>query len=127
MTLQSRLRLAKGAAHFARGLRSRPLWTAAALRRLAFLPPVHPSPPKRAQRWLSAMTDPVTSIVILSERSLPAVAGESKDLYLPRLLPLPARWLALRCIVRRSSSCDTRTRACALLYSSCKGTASAVP
>ena len=31
------------------------------------------------------MSDPLTSIVILSERSLPAVAGESKDIYLPRL------------------------------------------
>ena len=33
----------------------------------------------------SAMNDNSTIIVILSERSLPAVAGESKDLYLPRL------------------------------------------
>ncbi|HEV2490599.1 MAG TPA: hypothetical protein VGT03_12390 [Candidatus Acidoferrales bacterium] len=32
------------------------------------------------------MNDNSTIIVILSERSLPAVAGESKDLYLSRLL-----------------------------------------
>ena len=31
------------------------------------------------------MNDNSTIIVILSERSLPAVAGESKDLYFPRL------------------------------------------
>ncbi|HEV2342383.1 MAG TPA: hypothetical protein VGS15_11340 [Candidatus Acidoferrales bacterium] len=30
------------------------------------------------------MNDDATSTVILSERSLPAVAGESKDLYLTR-------------------------------------------
>ena len=33
------------------------------------------------------MSDTSISIVILSERSLPAVAGDAKDLYLPRLAP----------------------------------------
>src|SRR5690348_9718599 len=79
------------------------------------------------------MSDPLTSIVILPalskvagcEQSLPAVAGEPKDLYLPRLLRPPARWLASRCIVGPSFSCDIRTRACALPYSPRQGTASA--
>ena len=41
------------------------------------------------------MNDNPTIIVILSERSLPAVAGESKDLYLSRLLR-PLKSIAFR-------------------------------
>ena len=59
-----------------------------------YLPRLAPFSPNRASRGdasftcsLLAMSDPSTTVVILSEHSLPAVAGDAKDLYLPRLAP----------------------------------------
>src|SRR5690348_10801556 len=86
----------------ARGLHSRPLWSAAvraALHSFRLSTPLRKSGPGVAasvRRSPYAMSDSSASTVILpalskvegSERSLPAVVGESKDLYLPRLAPL---------------------------------------
>ena len=97
MTLPSRIRFASSAADCARGLRCRPLWSAAvraALHSCRLSMPLRRNGPDAAAsvRWsLLVMYENPTTTVILSERSLPAVAGDVKDLYLPRLPAFPSK------------------------------------